>query len=301
MLRGALESIAAALANARWGAEVVVVNNACTDETASVLEEFAERMPLRPVFEPRPGLSNARNAAVRAASGTYLVWTDDDVLVDPGWLQAYETAFLEHPAACFFGGPIRPRFEGLPPAWLLAALPSVASTFAARDFGPDAFRIEQRRHLPFGANFAIRGEEQRALRYDPRFGRQPANYWLAGDEMDLLLRLLDEGGEGRWVPAAGVCHRIPAERQTLRHLLRYGFGLGQTLAIKEPAGGGRRLLSRPAFLWRACVSEIAEATRLRITRGPEEWVPALRNASIGAGRLYGSAPRVLRRANERVS
>ena len=66
--------------------ELLVVNNNCTDGTDQVLSGFEGRLPLRRVFESRPGQSNARNAAVGAARGEFILWTDDDVLVDPNWL-----------------------------------------------------------------------------------------------------------------------------------------------------------------------------------------------------------------------
>src|SRR4051794_35896246 len=69
--------------------ELIVVNNNCTDPTDEVIARHTGRLPIRRVSEPRPGQSNARNAAVRVARGDYIVWTDDDVLVDPLWLAAY--------------------------------------------------------------------------------------------------------------------------------------------------------------------------------------------------------------------
>src|SRR5687767_259622 len=79
--------------------EVIVVNNGSTDETELVLDAFVDRLPLRRVFEPAPGQSHARNAAVRQASGDYVIWTDDDVLVDAAWLIAYERAIKRWPEA----------------------------------------------------------------------------------------------------------------------------------------------------------------------------------------------------------
>src|SRR5213593_3681732 len=85
--------------------ELLVVNNNCTDATDRVIEEFASRLPLRRLFEPKPGLSNARNAAVREARGEYILWTDDDTQVDEHWVATYVRAFQQWPNAAFFGGP----------------------------------------------------------------------------------------------------------------------------------------------------------------------------------------------------
>ena len=106
--------------------ELLVVNNNCTDDTDAVIARHERHLPLRRLFEPKQGHSNARNCAVDHARGEYLIWTDDDVTVCREWLQVYEAAFEAHPEAAFFGGPIRPRFEGNPPRWLTRSRGSLA-------------------------------------------------------------------------------------------------------------------------------------------------------------------------------
>ncbi len=69
--------------------ELLVVNNNCTDDTDGVIESFASTLPIRRLLRgAKPGQSNARNLAIREATGSYLVWTDDDTLVAPNWLES---------------------------------------------------------------------------------------------------------------------------------------------------------------------------------------------------------------------
>ena len=102
--------------------ELLIVNNNCTDDTDEVIEQFADGLPIRLLHEKRQGLSNARNCAVEAAKGDYILWTDDDVIVDPNWLVAYVNAIRTWPNATLFGGPIKLKLEGNPPSWLLEML-----------------------------------------------------------------------------------------------------------------------------------------------------------------------------------
>src|SRR3954466_9456793 len=146
--------------------ELLVVNNNCTDETDSVLADFAARLPLRRLFEPKPGQSNARNTAVNESTGSYIVWTDDDVLVDPDWLAAYARAFERWPDASIFGGPIEPWWEGTPPAWLVEALPAAAGGLAALNLGPEPVPLSCQNY-PFGANMAFRRDAHVEQSYDP--------------------------------------------------------------------------------------------------------------------------------------
>ena len=98
--------------NVEW--ELLVVNNNCTDATDETIAAFSSRLPIRRVFEPKPGQSNARNAAAREAKGEYILWTDDDTLLDQKWLAAYAQAIQQHPEVIFFGGPVRQWFAATP-------------------------------------------------------------------------------------------------------------------------------------------------------------------------------------------
>ena len=113
--------------------ELVVVNNNSTDNTDKVLERFERRLPLRRVFEPMPGLSNARNTALREAKGDYVLWTDDDVLVSEGWLGGFVESVRANPSASLYGGPIDAAFLVEPDAKLLAGFPILARGFCGLD------------------------------------------------------------------------------------------------------------------------------------------------------------------------
>ena len=59
--------------------ELLIVNNNSTDATSAMVASFSRRLPIRERFEPRPGLSHARNRALTESQGDYILWTDDDV------------------------------------------------------------------------------------------------------------------------------------------------------------------------------------------------------------------------------
>lgn len=269
----------------KW--EVVVVDNGSTDGTSSVLEEFATSLPIRRIFEGTRGLSIARNAAVNAVRGEYLLWTDDDCVLDRNWLVAYASAIARWPNAAIFGGPIVVRFEGNPPVWLTRISSRIGAAYAAHDLGPEpvALSVEANR-LPFGANYVVRTKEQRRVLYDARLGRGTALPMRIGEESEVLRDLL-RTAEGRWVPDAIVTHCIPPERQTLRYL-RHHFAAdgayeewrrqspnGEAYAIDNP--------SRLSLLRRILRSEIRYQLLRRIS-GPEAWIEELIAGSVARGR-----------------
>jgi glycosyltransferase involved in cell wall biosynthesis len=262
--------------------ELIVVNNCSTDETERVLDGFMDRLPLRCVFEPQPGLSHARNTAVRHATGDYMVWTDDDVLVDSGWLAAHERAVDRWPEAAVFGGPVRPRFEGTLPSWLSDTWREAGDAFAMRELGGEPFELDSRR-VPYGPNFAVRMKEQKKFPYDPNLGRKPGGGTL-GEETTVIRAILAAGGTGWWVPDAVVEHWIPKERQTLSYLRSYYALVGRTFYRWDPHGAPM-LWGRPQWLWRQTVrAEIAYAFA-RLSGNPERWMKALVDVSILRGAI----------------
>lgn len=266
--------------------QLLVVNNNCTDDTDAVLEAFASRLPLRRMFEPNLGLSNARNAAVAAADGDYLIWTDDDVLVDAQWLCAYEDAFESHPAGDFFGGPVAPWFEGTAPDWIGEAWRIIAATYAARDFGdaPFAFTSEL---IPFGANYAVPLKVQRRHRYDPRLGRSGTGM-MSGEEVAVLRAILRDGGSGWWVPNARVEHFIPVARQSIDWVRKYHEGRGAQEARSEPSSGPT-WFGRPRWVWRAAFEkEFLWRWHRAAGKPAATWVGDLVAAAAAQGRLRES-------------
>lgn len=244
--------------------EMLIVDNGSTDETPSVIEEFADHLPLRRVWQPEPGLSNARNAGVAAAKGDYICWTDDDVEVDPGWLAAYARAFHRYPDGTIFGGVVEPVYEAPPPLWMIENGDLLADLMAKRDLGPIERKMPtELLSLPYGANFAVRAAEQRRLRYDPNLGVSP-NQKRLGEESTVLMAIAALGGAYYWIPSSRVRHLIPAARMSLNYIKVYFHSVGETWAYMSATGGqpvmgppipmeGITILGVPASLWRQSV------------------------------------------------
>jgi GT2 family glycosyltransferase len=270
--------------NFRW--EVIVVNNNSTDQTDSVIDSFSNLLPVVRCFEGAAGLSNARNKAVACAKGKYILWTDDDVVVDPMWLVAYLDAFERWPHAALFGGPIRPRFDGAMPHWLRDGWKSIEVAFCANDLGPDPIPLSPRM-LPFGANFAIRREDQVRVLYDRTLGVQPGGQ-LMGEEIAVMRRLLREGATGWWVPKASVVHCNSAERMTLSYIKNYFERLGRTQWVQSFELQQKKI-GRPRWLWRQVVERQLRYLSARAFLQPEQWLERLSESSIAWGAFKQSA------------
>jgi glycosyltransferase involved in cell wall biosynthesis len=245
--------------------ELLVIDNGSSDNTVAVVESFRDRLPIRRLEAPTPGVSHARNLGIEEARGEYICWTDDDVLVDRDWLAAYLEAFRRHPQASYFGGRIEPLLE--PPSPRLIARCKdhwpLDASFAARDFGDEIRPLSiEENVLPFGANFAVSAEAQRALRYNEQLGPSPVHRRL-GEEMDVIYRMAKNGAVGWWVPGARVHHVIGPERQSIAYLIDFYRRSGNTNAYfhdRFPGENVSESLGRPGL-----ASTGAIALRLRMT------------------------------------
>jgi glycosyltransferase involved in cell wall biosynthesis len=92
------------LAQTRPPDELLVINNASTDETRGVAQQIPH---VRVVDEPRKGLVRAREAGHRAATGDILAYVDADCRAPLSWLERVERRFVRDGALTALSGPYR--------------------------------------------------------------------------------------------------------------------------------------------------------------------------------------------------
>ncbi|ORV10657.1 glycosyl transferase [Mycolicibacterium canariasense] len=76
--------------------EVIVADNGSTDETVAISRQFLLRDPRVRIADASrgPGANIARNVGITVSHGQFVLLTDADDVVHPGWIQAYWEAFL---------------------------------------------------------------------------------------------------------------------------------------------------------------------------------------------------------------
>jgi glycosyltransferase involved in cell wall biosynthesis len=218
--------------------EILVVDNAPSDQSTQELVAELARADARITYacEPQPGASAARNLALGKARYELVALTDDDVLVDPGWVSAMVAAFASDPgvtcvtglvAASALDNPFQRYFEGrYPNQSMLIPLrydldhhrqSSPLYPFAAGLFGRSA-------------NMAVRrGSAQRIGGFDTLLGVGAA--CRGGEDLDFFVRLLLDGGRICFMPSAVVWHRHRENADALRQAIYgYGYGLGAYLS-----------------------------------------------------------------------
>ncbi|GAB5443129.1 MAG: hypothetical protein Fues2KO_34780 [Fuerstiella sp.] len=106
-LPGALQTLTSQRTHGRFDYEVLIVDNASTDATPEVVRQFAanSEIPVRYLHEPKPGDAPPRNAGIRAATGQWLAFFDDDQFAENDWLLNLLTAAETHQTE-LVGGPV---------------------------------------------------------------------------------------------------------------------------------------------------------------------------------------------------
>ena len=226
--------------------------------------------------QPRLGLSASRNLALASARGAFLAVTDDDCAPDPAWVGALGSAFARAPQPAAVTGSVLPLGERPP------------GTFAISLRVAQAPADHQGRALPpwavgSGGKFAARAEVLRECGgWDERLGTGSPG--RAGEDAELLYRLLRRGHVVRYDPAAIVRHEWQTRARRLATRWSYGYGIGAmcglSLARRDPyglqmAGAYARMHARP----------LAVAVRRRDRARVDEHGRAL--ASLAPGILYG--------------
>jgi GT2 family glycosyltransferase len=253
-LRATLASILAMAGSDQL--ETLVVDNApATTETRAVIDEFADAR-LRYVLEPLPGLSRARNRGVAEACGEIIAFTDDDVIVDPGWLNSLARGFARSDRVACVTGLIVPAELDTPAQGYFDAVVKWSAHFTPRLF---AFGEHSDRDPLFpyragefgaGANFAVTRAMARQLRgFDEALGvGSPAG---GGEDLDFFVRVILAGAALAYEPSALVWHVHRSDLDKLRQqMLGYRTGLAAYVFKHLMSRRAHHVLVGVALAWR---------------------------------------------------
>jgi glycosyltransferase involved in cell wall biosynthesis len=223
--------------------EVIVVDNGSNDDTAEVARSFGARMDLTVLCEAEPGLHVGRHAGWRAARSEQLVFVDDDIQAEPGWLAAVVEAF-EDPQVALVGGNNLPAFSHQPPAWLQRwwerpVLRGRALGFLSiLDFGEGCFEIDP--EFVWGCNFSVRASVLEAAGGFHPDGVPREHLRLRGDGETYVSTVVRREGWRAWFDGrATVHHLVDARRMTPAYFEERAFAQGISDSYTAIRAAGR--------------------------------------------------------------
>jgi glycosyltransferase involved in cell wall biosynthesis len=237
-----LESVAQQTYAKAHDYELLIVDNNCTDDTIHVIDSYANRLPLRHIVERQQGQSYGRNRAIAEFSGDVLLFIDDDVTLEPDWLEKYAIAVKQHPEADLFGGRSIAAFNGKRPKWLRDNdLPLISGVLVNLDYGQETRPFAASEAGPWGVSLGIRRrlfQQVEGFRVD--LGPIGMSRGRA-DDTEFVDRALKSGAQRVYVGAALCWHRVDPRRLTWRAFYRHGFEKGRANALRHPDGKSRSL------------------------------------------------------------
>jgi len=182
----------------------------------------------------RPNKSAALNLGLERCPDAFVVFLDDDILLEPQVLEAYAAAREAHPGRHFFGGPCRADWEEEPPDWLKPLLPASARGWSIEDPGRPLTEV-----MFLGFNWAAEARDVlEAGGFDPQRGPGTPSM---GQESDMMQRLVNRGWTGIYVPDALGHHHVPRDRCSPQWAIARSSRFGAALAH------GCRLTGRPRW------------------------------------------------------
>lgn len=191
--------------------EVIVVSDGSTDETEAIASEFSN---VRLIATENHGLSHARNVGLKASTGRYVAYIDDDAWPDPHWLQFLALAFRDSSHAGIGGPNLSPLDSGFVERCVDAAPGGPVHVLLTDDTAE---------HIP-GCNMAFRKADLEAI------GGFDTTFRVAGDDVDVCWRILDRGWTLGFHGAALVWHR---RRNSIVGFLKQQRGYGKAEALLE--------------------------------------------------------------------
>jgi len=221
-LAATLRSLEIARSAFNGSIEVIVVDNAPLDW--STREVVTTGFPsCRYVLEQRKGLSVARNRGVDVAKGDAIAFVDDDVVVEPAWVQDL-TLPIRSGVSDLASGTVYPG-EGRRPAWMGPLVTSMH--FIDVPIGPTS--------LLMGASFAVRRTVFAVLRFDPALG---AGSSLGSGEDLYFARKAEDAGFRLHGTHARARHDVDMARFEYVALKRAALQIGRSAGyVSERCGG----------------------------------------------------------------
>jgi glycosyltransferase involved in cell wall biosynthesis len=192
-----------------------------------------------------PGVLRARMAGVYAAKGEWLVFVDDDNVLDPDYLEQAARVIARKPEIALFCGRISADFEQPPPKWLK----SMYRQLAIIDFSSDSWAHEwDPDRVPcWTAGMCIRRDV--AKQHFDSFADDPMAAVVMNrcEDVQLVMSTVESGHLAGLFTTLHMRHLIPPDRMTVGYLKRISCETAyiMTRLRCDAAGVGIRDFLRP--------------------------------------------------------
>ncbi len=209
-----LRALAGQITDGDFRMSAVVVDNDAAESARTVVASAVAMTgyPIHYAVESTQNIALARNMALQQAAGDFVVFVDDDEIPGERWLAELLSAYRIYGADGVLG-PVLPRYESIPPAWVLKG------RFFERpshDTGTWLTWSETRTGNVLLGRQLLSDTESR---FRSEFG-------IGGEDRDFFRRLIDKGYRFVWCAEAPVYESVPPNRWQRSFMLKRAIQRG---------------------------------------------------------------------------
>jgi len=236
--------------------EVLVVDNASTDDTATVVRTHWPAdapCPLHVVVEPQLGLTKARCRGLQEAQHELVSFIDDDNWPASDWIRIVADVMGRHSELGACGGEIKAQCELPPPKWF----DHVMEYYAVGKQNQRAGDITWSRGYLWGAGLTVRKSawsDLIAQGFQFQLNDRAGRALMSGGDAELCLALRLAGWRLWYEPTLTMRHFIPASRMQWKYVEQVARGFGAAAVVLNAYAtvgktGSRNVIFRARSNW----------------------------------------------------
>lgn len=238
--------------NSPVGFEILAVDNNSSDSSLDLLQKYQSDLPLRILTQPIRGKNNALNLALEQRLNDLVVFTDDDIIAPPNWLETYIECAAAKPDYDLFGGHILPHWEKVPPPWIESIALGINYALTSSDLNDGPISPK----MIWGPNMMVRKKVFDAgHRFNGNIGPSSGQY-IMGSETEFNIRIVNAGSKSWFCSKSKVDHIIRDFQMEYDWVVQRGYRAGRMRArsvVSDAASSGAGYPKVPAWLIRRVV------------------------------------------------
>lgn len=243
----------------KYVSEVIVVDNHSTDKTKEIVCSYEKDnilvVPLRYIYEGKLGLSNARKKGVDSCTTDWIVFLDDDNLIQSEWIEHISNYIRYNPKVGVLNGAVIPYVPFNISKDETLRLKASLKVLACTHYNFEELNRNKKTPFrnPIGAGMVIRAEPLKKL---------SENGWLnssgrtkddltSGEDGEMAFYVKSMGYDFGFCPDAVLYHEMNRGRIQDDYLNKMWYEIGKGVAIvaKEQEIGRLKLLAYKVLLY----------------------------------------------------
>lgn len=203
-----------------------IVDNNSNDRTKELILNYEKgNKKIKYLFQPKQGLSNARLKGVQNVTSDWIIFIDDDNILDQNWLVNAKKYIKENLKVGVFNGAVYPLIEDELSVKERINLKVAYKGLACTHLKKEDINLENNIHpckLPFGAGLVIKAKELKKLAekgWLKSEGRKGCGKLVSGEDTEMVMAILEKGYLSGYMPKCQIQHLIDKNRLQEEYLI----------------------------------------------------------------------------------